>query len=406
MIAAAILLGVSTTALQRTVRVTTSANTVCPNTVRVTSGVSVYQGGIVSATENATTATGCCSLCLNTYKDECVAWEFINISVDPHADHNCDIFAKAGPVRSVPGRTIGIVSAPPAPPAPPGPPPPPQVGTPCHSDSDCEQHWDGPNWRCLERAAILNGNNSCHMHATTKNTTCACQPSACNGGFLAVEEIQTNITTRLYVIGDSISMGMQPYLEKLLTADNWSLQHNPGNGDNSNYGAHCVPTWISMAPIKPYDVISFQFGLHDIAYDEERLSIDQYTLLLTNITSYLVSIQHKFGTKLLWVKTTPVPTVPTYGHGCNGTATVCLNPARYDRDVVEYNAAADSVIAAAVAKGAHISTADLYSFVLSKCGGRPGYASCPGFQLPMNVHYTPEGWTALAGEMHRILLSL
>jgi hypothetical protein len=72
---------------------------------------------------------------------------------------------------------------------------------------------------------------------------------------------------------------------------------------------------------------------------------------------------------------------------------------------VLYNKAADAVVAAAVAKGAQIGTADLYSFVLGKCGG-VGYAHCDGFQLPMNVHYTAAGWTALATEMHRILRTL
>ena len=98
-----------------------------------------------------------------------------------------------------------------------------------------------------------------------------------------------------------------------------------------------------------------------------------------------------------------MPTVTAYGFGCNGSATVCLNPARFDRDVVRFNAAADAVMAAAVAKGARIATVDLYSFVVRKCGGQ-GYASCPGFQLPMNVHYTPQGWDDLAAEMRRNLL--
>ena len=63
------------------------------------------------------------------------------------------------------------------------------------------------------------------------------------------------------------------------------------------------------------------------------------------------------------------------------------------------------MVAAAVAKGAQIGTADLYAFVLGKCGGA-GYAHCDGFQLPMNVHYTAAGWTALATEMRRILRTL
>ena len=46
-------------------------------------------------------------------------------------------------------------------------------------------------------------------------------------------------------------------------------------------------------------------------------------------------------------------------------------------------------MAAANKQGAKIATADLYSFVLGKCGGA-GYKTCDGFQLPMNVHYTGE----------------
>ena len=54
--------------------------------------------------------------------------------------------------------------------------------------------------------------------------------------------------------------------------------------------------------------------------------------------------------------------------------------------MVAYNTAADKVIATAVASGAAIATADLYTFVIGKCGGQ-GYSTCKGFQLPMNVHF-------------------
>jgi hypothetical protein len=70
---------------------------------------------------------------------------------------------------------------------------------------------------------------------------------------------------------------MQKDLASLLAAKSWSLSHNPGNGDNTNFGAHCVPSWVKPAT-NVYDVISFQFGLHDIAFDEERLSVEQYTV--------------------------------------------------------------------------------------------------------------------------------
>jgi hypothetical protein len=75
-----------------------------------------------------------------------------------------------------------------------------------------------------------------------------------------------------------------------------------------------------------------QFGLHDIAYDDERLSVELYTALLTNITNYLVSVQKSHGSKLVWVTTTPVPTVPTYGNDCNSTTGFCMNPPRFNDD--------------------------------------------------------------------------
>ena len=204
------------------------------------------------------------------------------------------------------------------------------------------------------------------MHATTVNSTCACQPSGCggdgavrDGGFTqsspAGDKDRRSPTTKYLVIGDSISEGMQRDLSALMTTDGWQLSHNPGNGDNTNYGAHCVPQWVSSGAAGPsYDIISFQFGLHDIAHDEERLSVEQYHDLLSNITEHLAGIQRQQPQlKLLWVKTTPVPTVQTYGTGCNGTATTCLNPARFDSDVVLYNAAADRVMAAANARVSH-----------------------------------------------------
>eukprot|EP00666_Eupelagonemidae_sp_cell4sb_P004611 gene4611-6986_t len=56
---------------------------------------------------------------------------------------------------------------------------------PCHSDADCEAQWGGLEWRCLKRGAVISGLNSCHMHAATANTTCACQRSSCGGGAAA-----------------------------------------------------------------------------------------------------------------------------------------------------------------------------------------------------------------------------
>mgnify|MGYP001985702763 CR=1 FL=1 len=72
---------------------------------------------------------------------------------------------------------------------------------------------------------------------------------------------------------------------------------------------------------------------------------------------------YRFVQELLWVKTTPVPTVPTWGPGCLNAS--CLNPARFDSDVRLYNAAAEAVMADhPPSSSGGIETADLYSFEL------------------------------------------
>jgi hypothetical protein len=232
----------------------------CPDTLLP--GTSLFVGSTVAASTNVSDQAACCALCHGAYKDECLAWEWIDVKV-VHTNHNCDIFAKVGPPAPAPGRVSARTARAPPAPAPPGPAPP-QVGLPCHSDSDCQAQWGGREWRCLERRAVPSALNGCHMHATTTNSTCACQPSACSGGAVQAVPGATaapNATTRLFVIGDSISEGMRGDLESLLAVEGWSLQHNPGNGDNSNYGAHCVQDWLP-AESSAYDIISFNFGLH------------------------------------------------------------------------------------------------------------------------------------------------
>lgn len=373
----------------------------CPD--KILNGSCIFAGGVVTALARVSDPGACCALCHGTYHDECTGWDWSGPITDGHtvptegfgagvASHNCAIMAKNGPI--VPANRIsGIVAG-----APPPPPPPPGHGPPCNTDLDCTP-LTSPLWSCQAVHAPATPANNCHMHALQGNQTCGCTVQHCQSG--PAVPVNKSATVQYLSIGDSISLGMQPDLERLVGAAGWELTHNPGNAANTNYGAHCLDGWLQTAS-RRYDIISFQFGLHDIAFDEERLSVGLYTALLTNITRKLAAVQKVSGTKLLWVRTTPVPTVPTYSPGCE--ADTCLNPPRFDRDVELYNAAADKVIAAANATGARISTADLYTFVLRKCGGR-GYARCPGFQLPNNVHYTPAGWAALAGEMHRILMT-
>eukprot|EP00041_Stephanoeca_diplocostata_P003520 m.35294 g.35294 ORF g.35294 m.35294 type:complete len:304 (-) comp14399_c0_seq1:340-1251(-) len=277
-----------------------------------------------------------------------------------------------------------------------------QSGPPCRADLDC--NLQSPLlWRCQKSTSATGPNANCHLPGpgSAGNSTCACQSPTCG----VTKNTNKSATVQYLMLGDSISLGMQSDVSNLLKPHGWHLVHTPGNAASANLGAHCVQQWTLPSQFK-WNVISFNHGLHDLGFDTERISVEQYSALLTNVTTALVEIQKNQGTKLLWVATTPVPTVPTYSVDgpCNETSK-CLNPPRFDADVVLYNAAAAKVIAAANANGAKISTLDLYNFVLEKCGGK-GYSHCDGFQLPANVHYTAQGWSALAAKTAAALLAL
>ncbi len=53
--------------------------------------------------------------------------------------------------------------------------------------------------------------------------------------------------------------------------------------------------------------------MHDLGYDTERVGVELYAQLLANVTAGLAAVQAAHPeTRLVWVKTTPVPTVPSY----------------------------------------------------------------------------------------------
>lgn len=79
----------------------------------------------------------------------------------------------------------------------------------------------------------------------------------------------------------------------------------------------CLSTWLGS---HKWDVISFNFGLHDLAQDAEFLSVANYTEYIKNITVRLMATK----AKILWVDTTPVPTDAN------------LEPKRSPQDVVKY----------------------------------------------------------------------
>jgi acyl-CoA thioesterase-1 len=101
---------------------------------------------------------------------------------------------------------------------------------------------------------------------------------------------------------------------------------------------------------------------------KQQVSLADYESNLRTIVARL----KKTGARLIFATTTPVP---------EGK----VNPPRVPADVPVYNQ-----VAMRVMKENEVAVTDLYAFALPKLGR---------IQMPVNVHYTVEGYEALAGEV-------
>ncbi len=179
---------------------------------------------------------------------------------------------------------------------------------------------------------------------------------------------------RVLIIGDSISLGYTPFVAQQLKGKA-NIIHAPGNNESTARGLEHLDAWLGP---KKWDVIHFNWGLHDLKWIDDKTKIaevgkgkqwvpvEQYEKNLTELVQRL----KKTGAKLIWCTTTPVP------EGVLG---------RVPGDELKYNAAALRVMQAA-----NIPVDDLYAFVKPQRD-----------QLgkPKDVHYTSAGSAALAGEV-------
>lgn len=175
---------------------------------------------------------------------------------------------------------------------------------------------------------------------------------------------------RVLLIGDSISIGYTPPVREALAGK--ANVHRPAT--------NCGPTIRGLADLGKWlgdgkwDVIHFNWGLHDLRKDKgalHQVPIDQYEKNLSELVSRL----KKTGARLVWCSTTPVP------DGTNN---------RTRGDEVRYNAVAQKIMEA---NG--IAIDDLYSFALPQL---------TKIQLPANVHFTAEGSKVLASQVAAAVL--
>jgi lysophospholipase L1-like esterase len=180
---------------------------------------------------------------------------------------------------------------------------------------------------------------------------------------------------RVLLIGDSISMGYTlPTRELLKGVAN--VHRIPVNGSSSDVGLAKLDEWLATGGAgKKWDVIHFNWGLHDLKHWKDNKldisgpqvnAVDAYEKNLRAIVAKLKAT----GAKLIWASTTPVP------EGSDG---------RVAGDEVKYNAAAMRVM-----KDEGVAIDDLHAFA------SPQLAK---IQRERNVHFTPDGSKALAGQV-------
>jgi hypothetical protein len=172
---------------------------------------------------------------------------------------------------------------------------------------------------------------------------------------------------RVLLIGDSISMGYTLPTRKLL-AGKANLHRLPANGGPTINGLAHLTEWLGSGK---WDVIHFNWGLHDLRYmDDGKLQVPlpEYEKNLRELVKQLKAT----GAKLIWAATTPVPAGD-------------LKPLRKNEDVIAYNDVARKIM-----EENQVAIDDLYAFVLPRMDQ---------IQLPANVHFKPEGYEELAGQV-------
>ena len=187
---------------------------------------------------------------------------------------------------------------------------------------------------------------------------------------------------KVLIIGDSISMR---YMEPLAlrVQDKAEVVHNEGNAAHTRNGVEQLEAWLGDTK---WEVIHFNFGLHDIKYvdhaggdvaSEEagrlQVPLDDYRKNLTKIAERLKAT----GAKIIFATTTPFPET-------------ARRPMRSPADLQAYNE-----VALEVMKAQGIEVNDLHGVAL------PHLAK---WQRRDNVHFIATGYNGLADAVAQAVL--
>jgi acyl-CoA thioesterase-1 len=176
---------------------------------------------------------------------------------------------------------------------------------------------------------------------------------------------------RVLLIGDSISKGYTLPVRELLK-DKANLHRIPANGGPTIRGLENMDKWLATGGAeKKWDVIHFNFGIHDLKITKEgkrQVEPEDYEKNLRTLVAKLKAT----SANLIWATTTPIPD----GEGA---------PKQPFGKVPEYNAIAKKVM-----EENGVAIDDLNAAIT------PHLAE---LQNPKDVHYKPEGYAFLAKQV-------
>ena len=176
---------------------------------------------------------------------------------------------------------------------------------------------------------------------------------------------------RVLLMGDSISMGYTlPVRAHLQGRAN--VHHPAENCGDTGHGLRRLEAWLGA---DPWDVIYFNFGLHDLKYldaqgkyvpPEQGTQVTRLPQYEANLRELIARLR-RTGAKLIYATTTPVP---------GGTL------GRVEHDERAYNQ-----VALRVMQETSVPVDDLHALAETRQAQ---------IQLPRNVHFTDEGYDQLA----------
>jgi acyl-CoA thioesterase-1 len=188
---------------------------------------------------------------------------------------------------------------------------------------------------------------------------------------------------KVLIIGDSIAGDyFSIVMNKLQGIAEVQTPQEPGNGGGTTNGLLYVDKWIAEAK---WDVIHFNFGLHDIKHidpetgknsknlnDPQQANPEQYGKNLRVIVQKLKAS----GAKLIFATTTPYPDKLGKQMRTPGM------PAVYNKIAIE------------IMRENDIAINDLYSYVLPRM---------EKLQRPKNVHFKEKGYQVIGNEVAEII---